>query len=223
MKVSGLYKLVLLVVVALLLTQCQQGNNQETVYKKPDMPIDTIAVTSFSYERENSAALKDWQIFQDGNEVITLPPDWKSAVKDQALILTPTNNYGHNEGLTFKRFDREGHANQEDDMLAQKTARAAFSNFTIQGGDSLKKLVFQRDFAYERNAVVSKNGNNYKAYCLVYVDDSTFYKYNLVLSEQRVSSYKDNLLSDIIGNLKINNNYFLRTDNPLKEIINIKL
>jgi hypothetical protein len=164
----------------------------------------------------------NWQSFQDASETIALPPDWESKADGKTLAIIPKINYGGSEGLTFRRFDREGHSDSDDDELTKKIAKGAFSTFEIQD-DSLKKLVFQHDFGYERNAILFRNGTSYKGYYLVYVNNDTIYEYLILLSVRRLKSYQGNLLSDIVGNLKINNEYFLRTENPLIKIVNINM
>jgi hypothetical protein len=207
------YRLAFLLLSTLGLVRCQQN----APARKPTAPADTIEVTSYSIERENNAALADWKGFQVENEFIALPPDWQSTVKGYTLVCTPGKNQGGQEVLTFARFDREGDSREISERLGQQAAQNAFSPFTVQG-DTLKALVFQQGFGYERNADLATAGVDYKGYCLLYADDSTFYKYTLILSKQRLNAYHGNLISDIVSNLKIDKQYVFRTENPLQTI-----
>ena len=200
------------------LVHCQPKAEQNTGFRKATTPTDTIEVTSYSFERENSAALADWKGFQDGAEFVALPPDWRETVQGHTLVMTPGQNQGGYEVLTFARFAREGDSRVESERLGEQAARTAFSPFAAQG-DTLKELVFARGFGYERNANLSKDGTEYRGYCLFYANDSTFYKYTLILSKQRLHAYDGNLIRDIVGNLKIGNQYVFRTANPVQKII----
>jgi hypothetical protein len=222
LKDFPLYRRAFFLLGAVGLVQCQQHTaDQEVLFRQANAPIDTIAVTSYSMERENHSALAEWKVFEDGEELIALPPDWRSTVQGHTLVLTPGQNQGGHEVLTFARYDREGASQQESEKLGQQAARSAFSPFAVRG-DSLKELVFRHGFAYERNADLSKESAEYRGYCLLYANDSTFYKYTLVLSKQRLQAYEGNLIRDIVGNLKIDQQYVFRTENPLQQIILLK-
>ncbi|MBF9237665.1 hypothetical protein I2I05_09685 [Hymenobacter sp. BT683] len=212
------HRLAFFLVGTLGLIHCQPNAEQNARFSQASTLTDTIEVTSYSFERENSAALADWKGFQDGDEFIALPPDWRDTVQGQTLVIAPGKNQGGYEVLTFARFDREGDNRAESERLGQQAARSAFSPFAVRG-DTLKELVFERGFGYERNADLAKQGTDYQGYCLLYANDSTFYKYTLILSKQRLRAYDGNLISDIVGNLKIGNKYVFRTENPVQKII----
>jgi len=195
------------------LVQCQPN----TPARAPTTPANTIEVTTYSFQRKTSPALADWKGFQDGDEFLALPPDWQATEQGHTLVLTPGKKQGDQEGLTFVRFEREGDSREASEELGQRAAQSTFASFAV-GRDTLKKLVFERDFAFERNVQLTKEGVAYRGYCLLYVNDSTFYKYTLVLAEQRLQAYDGNLLGDIVGNLKIAKNYAFRTQNPLRQI-----
>jgi hypothetical protein len=195
------------------LVQCQP----DTPSRKPTTPANTSEVTAYSFKRETSPVLADWKAFQDGDEFLALPPDWQATAQGHTLVLTPGKKQGGQEGLTFARFDREGDSREVSEELGQRAAQSTFASFAIRS-DTLKKLVFERDFAFERNVQLTKEGVDYRGYCLLYVHDRTFYKYTLVLAEQRLQAYDGNLLGDIVGNLEIAKNYAFRTQNPLRQI-----
>jgi hypothetical protein len=211
------YRLVCSLLATLGLVHCQPN----TPSRAPTTLAKTIEVPSYSFERETSPALADWKGYQDGDEFIALPPDWQATEQVHTLVLTPGKNQGGQEGLMFGRFDREGDSREVSEEFGQRAAQSTFSSFAVRS-DTLKELVFKRDFAFERNVKFAKGGVDYRGYCLIYANDSTFYKYTLILAEQRLQAYDGNLLTDILGNLKIAKNYALRTENPLQQIKIIK-
>jgi hypothetical protein len=165
MKRFPLYRLAFSLLGTVGLVHCQQQSEHEALLRQAMPPIDTVAVTSYSIERENHAALADWRGIQDGNELLAFPPDWRDTVQGHTIIITPGQHQG-DEVLTFARFDREGASRQESEHLAQEAAQSTFPQFAVQS-DSLKELVFQRGFAYERTADLSKAGTHYRGYCLI--------------------------------------------------------
>lgn len=212
----------LLVGSLLSLTQCHIDVGTEQEQSDSQDKANNVEVTSFNIERENSPALADWIAFEDGKERICTPPSWKSHVTAQhELVVTPPDSKDSIEQVYFTRFDR-GIKSLNDDVIALNLAKAAFNKFGVQEADTLKKLIFQQDFGYERNNTLLVNGLAYKGYCIVYVDDSLVYQFRIILSNKRLRNYKGNLFSDIIGNLQINKHYIMNNNNPLKNMNYIK-
>jgi hypothetical protein len=203
------------------LTQCHLDVSTEQ-QQKASQAADNVEVTSFNIERENSPALANWAVFEAGKEIICTPSGWKSYVDSQdELIIIPPDSRDSTERVDFSRFAKDSKS-LDYDALALKLTKSAFSEFSVQKADTLKKLTFQKDFGYERNIALLAKGLTYKGYCIVYVDDSLVYKFRIILSDNRLHNYKGKLFSDIIGNLQINKHYIMDNNNPLKNINYIK-
>jgi hypothetical protein len=199
------------------LTQCNLEVSTEEKKANSKAP-DDVEVTSFNIERENSPELADWTVFETGKEVICAPPMWKSYVnKQDELIIIPPESKDSIERVEFSRLEKNSKS-LDYDTVAFKMAKAAFHEFNIQKADTIKKLNFQHDFAYERNAAFLINDLIHRVYCILYVDDSLVYKFRIILSDNRLSNYKGKLMSDIIGNLQINKHYIMDNNNPLKSM-----
>lgn len=141
-------------------------------------------------------------MFEAGEEVICAPPNWQAHTEDTQLIILPPNSIDSIERITFTRLAKDSpHLNYNN--LAFKLAGDSFDDFTIGNRDTLKQLIFQRNFGYERNVSLHDRGASYKGYCLVYVNDSFMYVYHIIASETRLKKYQGNLFSDVIGNLQI--------------------
>ncbi|MCR5890267.1 hypothetical protein LRS06_21305 [Hymenobacter sp. J193] len=182
---------------------------------------DTVDVTSFNIERENnSPELANWAVFEVGQEIICTPPGWKAHQTDDELILLPPTRTDSTERVTFARFNKDS-PSLDYNSFARQMAKTAFDDFTIQKGDTLNQLIFQRDFGYERNTGLLLAGTTYKGYCMVYVNDRFVYKYRIILAENRLKNYRGDLFQDIIGNLQVNKQYLVGNDNPIKQIIHV--
>ena len=175
-------------------------------------------VTSFPIEREENASLANWEVFKDGNEIITTPPGWSHYVKDQNLTISPPNSLENNERLVFSRIAKDN-PSLDYEKVGQRLAELTFRDFTVSQGDTIKKIKFQKDFCFERNVALSKNGANYTGYFLAYINDSTIYQYDIILSSKSLNDYKGSLIKDIIGNLQINKKYIISNENPLISIL----
>jgi hypothetical protein len=203
------------------LTQChlEVSTEQEQADSKA---ADAIEVTSFNIERENSPDLANWAVFEAGKEIICAPPSWKSYVDSQGdLVVIPPDSKDSIERVEFSRFAKDSKS-LDYDTVALKMVKAAFHKFSVQKTDTLKKLNFQHDFGYEQNTTFLANGLTHKGYCIVYIDDSSVYKFRIILSDNRLRNYNGKLMSDITGNLQINKHYIMDNNNPVKSIKFIK-
>ena len=189
------------------------------------MLVDTATVTSFDIERDNSPELANWAVFESGREVICVPPNWKAHLINQndgqELVLLPPNSLDSIERVTFSSIIKDS-PSLDYPAFAQKLAQSAFPNFRVVEGDTLKKLVFQKDFAIERNVGLLAHGKTYKGYCLTYVSDRKIYQFRIILDKERLKEYRGDLFRDIIGNLQIDKKYVVDNDNPLKQVINLR-
>lgn len=201
------------------LTQCHLDVSTEQ-QQEASQAVDNVEVTSFNIERDTSPGLTNWMHFDVGQEIICVPSGWKSHVvarkEAPELVLVPPDSMDTNEHITFSRWANDL-PSVNNNVFAQKLVTAAFRDFRISG-DTLKKLVFKQDFGVERNVNLFRQGKAYKGYCLVYVNDSCTYRFRIILANNRLKNYQGNLLGDIIGNLQIDHKYFLRNDNPLKQV-----
>jgi hypothetical protein len=187
------------------------------------MPVDTVEVTSFNMEREDSPALAKWTVFEAGKEIICVPPAWTSHLEDdgQELVLLPPNSPDSVERVTFTRLAKDS-ASLDYPAFAHQLVLKTFPKFQVVEGDTLKKLVFQHDFGIERNVGLQAKERSYKGYCLVYVNDCCLYQFRIILAKNRLKEYQGDLFRDIIGNLQINQKYFFGNDNPLKQIVYLR-
>jgi hypothetical protein len=209
-----------LLLLTVCATQCQFETNQ-TQTSITQTSNDTVEVTRFDIERtKNSPELANWVVFEAGEEIICAPPNWQAQVKDIMLIISPPTRSDTIECITFSRLDKDS-PKLNYNSFARKLAEKSFAGFKIQNGDTLKQLIFQRDFAYERNADLRINDKAYKGYSLVYVGDQFVYDYQIILAEERLKLYHGDLLADIIGNLQIGKQYIIGNDNPLKKMLYI--
>lgn len=207
-------------VLVFMCTQCGPSVSEKQLQAAAQLPVDTVEVASFNIERENSRALANWAVFEAGREVICVPPGWTSHLENvgQELVLLPPNSADSTERVTFTRLAKDS-PTLDYPALAHRLVTSAFPGFRLAAGDTVKKLVFQHDFAIERNVGLRAKGRSYEGYCLVYVNDSSVYQFRVILENNRLKAYKGDLLSDIIGNLQINKNYFFGKGNPLKQLI----
>lgn len=167
------------------------------------------------------ATLENWKVFEVNREIIATPSDWTGQLVSSTFTITPPNNVDTKEGLKFTRLAKDSpDLNYED--FGNKLANLAFKGFSVFRGDTIKKLEFRKNFGYERNVGLFKNGTNYRGYFLVYIDELSVYEYEIVLSSKRLKDYKGSLIKDIIGNLQINNQYLVSDENPLKQVLYIK-
>jgi len=211
-------QILLLLTLIAFFSQCHSDVKLEHSQEVESKTNDNVEVSSFSIERENSPALANWRVFEDENEIIAVPDGWIHRVKDQSLIIAPLNSLYGNEKLVFERIAKDN-PDFDYEKVGQRLAELAFKDFTIANGDTIKKIKFRQNFCFERNVSLSKNGENYTGYFLAYINDSTIYKYNLVLSSKRLNDYKGSLIKDIVGNLQINKQYLISNKNPLIRIV----
>ncbi|WP_210519456.1 hypothetical protein [Hymenobacter terricola] len=213
----------LLLLIAVLCTQCRPNISDEQLEAASKIPVDTISVDSFTFQRDSISTLKDWTGIQDKGEFIPLPPGWKVHVADRKLyqeaVALPPNSTDSIECVTFSRWENDD-PSLDNYAFARQLAKNAFSTFHV-ASDTLKKLVFQHDFGVERIAGFLAQKKAYKGYCLAYVNDSCTYRFRIILSDDRLKRYQGSLVADIVGNIQINHKDFLRNDNPLKQIIRL--
>lgn len=216
----SLLRILLLFTIAAICTQCRPNISDEQLKAAAQMPIDTITVTSFNIERENSPELDNRLAFEAGRETVRVPPGWKAHLEDsgQELVILPPNSPDSTERVTFSRTAKDSDS-LDYTALAQKLAKNTFPDFRVVEADTLQKLVFLQDFAIERYVGLSTGGKTYKGYCLVAVNDSNIYQFRIILGKDRLKKYSGNLIRDIIGNLGIDNKYFFDNDHPLKQVI----
>lgn len=207
--------------IAVTCIQCRPNISSEQLRAVAEQPVDTVTVTSFNFQRDNSPELSNWMHFDVGQEIICVPSGWKSHViarkEAPELVLVPPNNIDTIEHITFSRWANDL-PSSDDNVFARKLVTGAFPDFRVTS-DTLKKLIFKQDFGIERNANLFAQGKAYKGYCLVYVNDSYTYRFRIILANNRIKDYQGNIFADIIGNLQINHKYFFRNDNPLKQVI----
>jgi len=216
-------RIFLLLLVVALCTQCRPNINNEQLEAASKTPGDTISVDSFNFQRESDSTLKNWTGIQDNGEFIPLPPGWKVNVADRKLyqeaVASPPNSTDSIEHVTFSCWENDD-PSSDNYAFARQLANTAFYSFHVTS-DTLKKLVFQHDFGVERIVGFLAQKKAYKGYCLVYVNDSCTYRFRITLSEDRLKKYQGKLVADIVGNIQINHKYFLRNDNPLKQVIRL--
>lgn len=215
----------LLLLIAALLTQCRPDVSIEHDLPENGICRDTVDVTSFSTSREISPDLKKWKVYEAGREIITVPPDWRAHLEGQGtqgqdLIIAPPSSADGSGQLVFTRLAKDS-STLDYDKFVQQLANNAFLGFTIQKGDTLKKINLKRDFCYERNVGLLKKGVEYKGYFLAYVNDNCIYKYTIFLPQHESKAYKGDLLRNIIANLQINREYILGNNDPIKNVIYI--
>ncbi|RSK38438.1 hypothetical protein [Hymenobacter perfusus] len=204
-------------------TQCGPTVSEEKVQGINRLPGDTLEVTSFNIERKESPALANWSVFESGQEIICVPPAWASHLEDdgQELVLLPPDTPDSTERVTFTRWAKDS-PTLDYPSLAYKLVKTAFPGFQQAKVDTVTKLIFQHDFGIERSVGLRAKGRKYNGFCLAYVDDSNVYQFRIILEKNRLSAYKGNLMSDIIGNLQINKQYFMGNANPLKQAVNLR-
>jgi hypothetical protein len=221
--VKTLYRILALLSLALLCTYCRPTDRTDQLQAAAGRPTDSLQVTSFDIEREDSPELANWAIFESGREVIGVPPAWTSHLEDngQLLVLLPPNSADSTECVTFARLAKDS-ASLDYSAFARRLVTMAFPRFRA-AGDTLHKLIFQRDFGIERYVSLRAKGKDYRGYCLAYVNDSCVYQFRIVLDRNRLKTYREEhrgeLLNDIIGNLQIDRKYFMGNDNPLKQVV----
>ena len=215
----------LVLLLSCFLVQCRPDVSIEQ--NTTEQAADTATVTSFNIERQNDhPALANWQVIEAGQEIICVPPGWKAHLADDAtggqdLVILPPSNPDSTERVTFTRIDKDS-PKMNYNSFARQQAEAGFEGFTVQKGDSLTQLIFQRDFAYERSVHLATNGAAYRGYCMVYVNDRFLYIYRIILAEARLKAYQGDLIKDIIGNLQVNKQYLISNDNPAKKMVFIR-
>ncbi|SDX94030.1 hypothetical protein [Hymenobacter psychrophilus] len=217
-KLNGWARRAFFLLMFIILTQCRSDARWEQPVQT-QIASDTLDVTAFNIEHETSSPeLADWVLFEIGQEIICAPYGWKAKPRKHELALLPPSSTDSIERITFTRIYKNIDS-LDYNAFARGISEKAFDGFAVQGADTLKKLVFQHDFAYERNVEFIYNTIAYKGYCIVYVDDRFVYKYQITLSNDRLNKYNGDLFKDIIGNLQINKKYIMRNENPLKQLI----
>jgi len=203
-------------------TQCGPTISEEQRQAAAQMPVDTVKVTSAHFEREISPALAKWVVFEAGREILCVPPGWTSHLEDdgQEVVLLPPNSPDSTERVTFTRLAKD---NPSLDYLAiaRRLATSAFTHFGAAEADTVNQLVFPHDFAVERNTGLRMQGQAYRGYCLVYVDDRYLYQFRILLAQKRLNAYSGGLLRDIIGNLHVDGKPFVEHLNQLQQIIHL--
>lgn len=212
--------------LALFCTCCRPKVSTEQLQAAAELSTDSLEVTSFNITRKDSPDLADWAVFESGRDIICVPPAWTSHVEEdgQELVLLPPNSLDSTERVTFTRLAKDG-ASLDYPTFARELVTAAFPGFR-SAGDTVNKLVFQRDWGIERYVSLSTKGKEYRGYCLAYVNDSCVYQFRIVLNRNRLKAYRKEhhgeLLKDIIGNLQIDRKYLMGNDNPLKQVISLR-
>ncbi|MBT2557364.1 hypothetical protein J7E24_06175 [Hymenobacter sp. ISL-91] len=217
-KLNGWARRAFFLLMFTILTQCRPDVRLEQPVQT-QTASDTLDITAFNVEHEiKSPELADWVVFEIGQEIICAPYGWKAQPREHELALLPPNSRDSIERITFARIQKDIDS-LDYNAFARGISKKAFDGFAVQGADTLKQLIFQHDFAYERNIEFTYNAMAYKGYCIVYVDDRFIYKYQIALSNDRLNKCKGDLFKDIIGNLQINKKYIMRNENPLKQLI----
>ena len=217
------YRVFTLFLLVLFCSCCQPTVSNDQLQAAARLATDSLKVTSFNIEREDSQELANWAVFESGREVIGVPPAWTSHLEDngQELVLLPPNSLDSTECVTFTRLAKDS-ASLDYSVFARRLVATSFPGFRAEG-DTLHKLVFQRDFGIERFVSLRAKGKDYRGYCLAYVNDSCVYQFRIVLDRNRLKAYREEhqgeLLKDIIGNLQIDRKYFMGNDNPLKQVV----
>ncbi|MGI4863385.1 MAG: hypothetical protein ACRYFZ_05630 [Janthinobacterium lividum] len=155
--------------------------------------------------------------------MVCVPPGWTFHLAPDSieLVLLPPDGPDSTERVTFTRWAKDG-PSRDYLAVAQQLATSAFFGFGPAEADTLNQLVFPHDFAVERNVGLRAQGQAYRAYCLVYVDDQNVYQLRIILAQARLQAYRGDLLRDIIGNLQIDRKYFVEHANQLKQIIHLR-
>lgn len=212
--------LILLLLPVAIFTQCQTSITVEQEPAQAGVGVDTVEVTSFDLQRESSPELADWKTYEVNQEIIAVPPDWNDKIEDQTFIITPPHSEANQERLSLARYDNDMPASAYDKFAWQRCSQS-FQGFTREKSERFKKIELQRDVFYEQDLTLSKDGIKYAGYYLAYVNDSSFYEYNLVLTQTRLKAYDGDLKQDIIGNLQIRHKYVFDNGNPMKKVIYI--
>jgi hypothetical protein len=203
-------------------TQCGPAISEEQRQAAAQIPVDTVEVTSAHFERKNSPALANWAVFETGREILCVPPRWTSHLEDdrQELVLLPPASPDSTERVTFTRLAKDS-PTLDYLAVARRLATSAFSRFGAAEADTVNHLVFPHDFAVERNTSLRMQGQAYRGYCLVYVDDRYLYQFRILLAQKRLDAYSGSLLRDIIGNLHVDGKPFVEHLNQLQQIIHL--
>jgi hypothetical protein len=203
-------------------TQCGPTINQEQQQTAMQIPGDTVEITSAHFERENSPALANWIVFEAGREILCVPPGWTSHLEDdgQEVVLLPPDSPDSTERVTFTRLAKDS-PSLNYLTAARRLTTSAFSRFGAAEADTVNHLVFPHDFAVERNTSLRMQGQAYRGYCLVYVDDRYLYQFRILLAQKRLNAYSGSLLRDIIGNLHVDGKPFVERLNQLQQIIRL--
>lgn len=222
LPISRRIGVLLLGLLLLSFAQCQLNVSDEHQAAAGLPGGDTTTVTSFHVERETSPALAKWAVFEAGREIICVPPGWTHHQEDhdQELVLLPPDSADSTERVTFTRLAKDS-SSLDYLALARRLATSAFSRFGAAEADTLNHLVFPHDFAVERNASLRVQGQPYRGYCLVYVDDRYLYQFRILLAQKRLNAYSGSLLRDIIGNLHIDGKPFVEHANQLQQVIHL--
>ncbi|MCC2546760.1 hypothetical protein LJY25_09925 [Hymenobacter sp. BT175] len=199
-------------------TYCGPTISEEERQAAEQLHDDTIDVTSFDIERENSPALAKWTAVEAGREIICTPPGWTPHREDGTLVILAPDNADSTERISFTRFEKDT-PSLDYPALAQQLINAPFPGFQLAEGDTVKKLMFQHDFAVERDVSLRAKGRDFHAYCLVYVNDRNLYHFRIILAKSRLKAYQGDLIDDIVGNLQIDRKHLMRNDNPLQQVI----
>ncbi|TGE20973.1 hypothetical protein [Hymenobacter metallicola] len=213
-------RILLHLILIVMCTNCGPTSSEEQRQAAEQLHDDTVEVTSFDIKYENSPALAKWEVWEAGREIICTPPGWKSHLEDDGatLVLLLADNTDSPERITFTRLEKDT-SSLDYPALAQQLINAPFPGFQLAEGDTVKKLMFQHDFAVERDVNLRATGRAFHAYGLVYVNDRNLYHFRIILDKRRLKAYQGDLIDDIVGNLQIDRKYLMRNDNPLQQVI----
>lgn len=216
-KYSGFF----LLITTVLFTQCRPDVSIEREQISTGGSADTMSVTSFDVERENTLRPADWQAYESGSEIIVAPSDWVSHLIGMSLIIMPPSDADSSEQLVFSRYSQDS-PTLNYDKFAQQLASKSFKTYQIFKGDELKKVELSQNYFYEHTAELSKNKLLYTGYNMAYIGDSLIYNYTIILSKTRLKADKGDIIRDMIGNFQINHKYVISNINPIKRIIYLK-
>lgn len=219
-----LLRILLFLSIIAICTQCRPDVTAEQLEAATRLQVDTATVTSFKIDRQDSPALANWAVFESGRETICVPPGWTAHLvargDGQDLVLLPPDSSDSTERITFIRFAKDS-PSVDYSAFARQLVTSAFSNFRLVEGGTVNKLLFQHDFAIERNTDLLAHGSAYKGYCLTYVNDRFVYQFRIVLAKGRLKAYQGDLFRDILGNLQIDKKYFIENSNPIIQIVHL--
>lgn len=214
------HRVFLLLFAMVIFTRCRPDVSIEHGQAEVGTGTDTLAVTSFNIERENTLRPADWKVYEVGREVLVAPSNWKSPVGKSGLVIMPPNSVDNSERLIFHRYSKDS-STLDYDKFAQQLTNKAFESFLLSKDNKLKKIELLHNFFYERTAELEKNGTRYSGYNMTYISDSLVYDYTIILTQARLNAYKGDLIKNMVGNLQLNHKYVLDNSNPVKKIVYI--